>query len=379
MYEDKVNIMKFIGLTDQENFSRDKMISSAVVTGIVLLCVLSSAGIVSMMNYQARKNTVMQDERVEEILDETTTSGSVSEESESSFLEKENLALDTVGSSSSDASSDSSSSSEDTSASDGSTSQDLVADTIETTTSAATTTTATEVTTTTTTAKATKTTTTTKATTSHSTLKEYYDVVYATTVLNVRKGPGKEYDMVKQLNEGDAIDVVAKTENGWYKTINGNYVLASLTTTEKPTTTTTTTKATTTTTTTKSTKSTTKATTKSTTEPKSTSKAKIDGKDMVSLGKFKVTFYGPQPLPNGSYSTTTATGTKCKQGRTIAADWSVLPAGTVIWVKNDPLGGDGYYTVEDKGGGVRGNMIDIYTDDESLWDDTTYVEVYIVK
>lgn len=379
MYEDKVNIMKFIGLTDQNNISRDKVISSAVVTGIVLLCVLSSAGLVSMMNYKARKDTVMQDERVEEILDETTTSGSVSESesiTESDLLEKENLTVSTADSSTSDTTTASSDSSDTTSSSGSESTSDIAQGTVETTTSAATTTTATDATTTTTAAKATTTTTTTKATTSQSTLKEYYDVVYATTVLNVRKGPGKEYDMVKQLNEGDAIDVVAKTENGWYKTINGNYVLASLTTTEKPATTTTTTKATTTTTTT--TKSTTKATTKSTTEPVSTSKTKIDGKNMVSLGTFKCTFYGPQLLPDGSYSTTTATGTKCTQGRTIAADWSVLPAGTVIYVKNDPLGGDGYYTVEDKGGGVRGRMIDIYVDNGEEWG-TTSVEVYIVK
>lgn len=348
--------MKFIGITDRDKITKDKMISFAVVTGIIILCVISSAGIVSMMNYKARQDKVVLDERVEEILEETTTSGAVTTTTESSEiieLEKELISSSDETTTSGDETSTTTSSAEGSS-------------------SDATTTTSAEATTTTSGTKAT--TTSTKATTSHSTLKEYYDVVYAKTVLNVRSGPGKEYDLVKQLNEGDAIDVVAKTENGWYKTINGNYVLASLTTTEKPKTTTTTT----TTTTTKSTKGSTKPT-KSTTEPTSGSKVTIDGKDMVKMGRFKCTFYGPQPLPNGSYSTTTATGTKCKEGRTIAADWSVLPAGTVIWVKNDPLGGDGYYTVEDKGGGVRGKMIDIYVDDESRWDDTTYVEVYVVK
>ncbi|MBO4604599.1 MAG: SH3 domain-containing protein [Clostridiales bacterium] len=339
--------MKFIGITDQDKITKDKMISFAVVTGIVLLCVMSSAGIVSMMNYKARSDTIMQDERVGEILDETTTSGSVTEEmiieSPDSSTSETTTTTTTEDGTSTTTSSGSSSDATTTTSTSG-----------ETTTSKATT-------------------TSSKSTTSHTTLKEYYTVVYARTVVNIRSGPGKEYDLVKQLNEGDAIDVVAKTENGWYKTINGNYVLQSLTTSEKPKTTTTTT------TTTKGTKDSTKSTTKSTTKATSGSKTTIDGKDMVSMGRFKVTFYGPQPLPNGSYSTTTATGTKCKEGRTIAADWSVLPAGTVIYVKNDPLGGDGYYTVEDKGGGVRGKMIDIYVDDESRWDDTTYVEVYIVK
>lgn len=367
--------MKFIGINDDSKFTKEKLTSAGVAAGIITLCVLSSAGIVSMMNYKAQKDMVIQEEKVEQILDETTSSVSSEEASE------EMLAQDLLAEGASGTEVATSSSSEDTSSPDESSSdttfpegQGLTSDTSGEEVTTTTTTSSENTTTTKATTKAT--TTTTKATTSRTTLKEYYDVVYAKTVINVRSGPGKEYDMVKQLQEGDAIDVIAKTENGWYKTINGNYVLQSLTTTEKPkvTTTTTTTR---TTTTAATTKSTTKATTKSTTKS-TTSKANIDGKNMVSLGKFKCTFYGPQPLPDGSYSTTTATGTKCKQGRTIASDWSVLPPGTVIYVKNDPLGGDGYYTVEDKGGGVRGHMIDIYVDDESAWD-TTSVEVFIVK
>lgn len=55
----------------------------------------------------------------------------------------------------------------------------------------------------------------------------------------------------------------------------------------------------------------------------------------------------------------TATGTTVKEGRTIAADWSVLPPGTVVKIE----GLDGTYTVEDKGGGVKGNHIDLYIAD----------------
>ena len=65
----------------------------------------------------------------------------------------------------------------------------------------------------------------------------YKATVYARVKLNVRTGPGTNYKIAKTLNKGDAIDVRGKTSNGWYKTINGNYVKAGLTTTKKPATT----------------------------------------------------------------------------------------------------------------------------------------------
>lgn len=52
----------------------------------------------------------------------------------------------------------------------------------------------------------------------------------------------------------------------------------------------------------------------------------------------------------------TATGTTVQEGRTIAADWDVLPPGSVVQIE----GLDGTYTVEDRGGGVKGNHIDLY-------------------
>ena len=73
---------------------------------------------------------------------------------------------------------------------------------------------------------------------------------------------------------------------------------------------------------------------------------------------FKVTFYGPQ---NGSRRT--ASGSQATEGRTIAADTSILPFGTVIYIENDPLGGDGYYTVEDTGSAVKGHIMDIFAED----------------
>lgn len=55
----------------------------------------------------------------------------------------------------------------------------------------------------------------------------------------------------------------------------------------------------------------------------------------------------------------TATGTTVAEGRTIAADWGVLPPGTVVTIE----GLQGQYVVEDKGGGVNGNHIDLFITD----------------
>lgn len=66
----------------------------------------------------------------------------------------------------------------------------------------------------------------------------------------------------------------------------------------------------------------------------------------ASLGIFQITgYYG-----NGK----TNSGTWPKADHTIAADTSVLPMGTKVFVNNT------VYTVEDIGGAVKGNLIDIY-------------------
>ena len=195
---------------------------------------------------------------------------------------------------------------------------------------------------------------------------EYYLTVYASQSINLRSGPGTEYDVVRTLDAGEQIDVIAVTDNGWYKTYNGNYVSSSYTQTEPIATTAATTAATTV-------QTTAAATTASTTAAQQSSS---DSSGMTYYGSCTITFYGPQPLSDGTYSTTTATGTSCSEGRTIAADWSVFPAGTTIYIENDPLGGDGYYTVEDSGPGVSGAHIDIFTEGSYS---TTSRDVYIVN
>lgn len=190
-------------------------------------------------------------------------------------------------------------------------------------------------------------------TTEKVTEKELYLAVYATTAINVRSGPGTGYDVVKSLNAGDQIDVIAETSNGWYKTYNGNYVSKDYVSETKP--------ASTPKTTSKQTEA--ESTTREeTTEAETTTEAEVETPS-GSGNTCTITFYGPQPNGDGTYNNSTATGTTCTEGRTCAADWSIYPAGTVIYIENDPLGGDGYYTVEDRGPGVKGYHIDIYADD----------------
>jgi len=57
---------------------------------------------------------------------------------------------------------------------------------------------------------------------------------YAKGELNVRSGPGTDYSLIKTLNTGDPVEVVAQTSNGWYKTVKDTYVLANLVTSTQP-------------------------------------------------------------------------------------------------------------------------------------------------
>lgn len=52
----------------------------------------------------------------------------------------------------------------------------------------------------------------------------------------------------------------------------------------------------------------------------------------------------------------TASGTTVTQGRTIAADWRVLPKGTRVTIE----GFEGTFVVEDTGSDIKGSRIDIY-------------------
>jgi len=72
----------------------------------------------------------------------------------------------------------------------------------------------------------------------------------------------------------------------------------------------------------------------------------------------------------------TASGAIAQEGVTIAADWSVFPVGTVVFIE-----GYGTRTVQDKGAAVKGNAIDIYFEshEEALQFGRQTVKLYVVE
>lgn len=84
----------------------------------------------------------------------------------------------------------------------------------------------------------------------------------------------------------------------------------------------------------------------------------------------------------------TASGKPVREAHTIASDWKVLPKGTVIILENavgkDGQVYDGVYVVEDRGGGVKNNHLDIYRPTHELASLVThygraYGNVYIAE
>lgn len=80
--------------------------------------------------------------------------------------------------------------------------------------------------------------------------------------------------------------------------------------------------------------------------------------ELVSLGTYTLYGYCPCSKCCGKWSGgPTASGAMPQEGRTVAADWSVLPAGTEIYVE-----GVGWRVVEDTGAGIDGHTLDVYYD-----------------
>lgn len=95
---------------------------------------------------------------------------------------------------------------------------------------------------------------------------------------------------------------------------------------------------------------------------------------LVYLGDYKITYYCDERYDhicggNG----VTASGKHTKVGRTAAADWDVLPNGSVVYIS-----GVGFREIQDVGGSVNGRHIDVLvetheealdlgTDREGVW------------
>ena len=80
--------------------------------------------------------------------------------------------------------------------------------------------------------------------------------------------------------------------------------------------------------------------------------------ELVSLGTYTLYAYCPCSKCCGKWSGgPTASGAMPQEGHTVAADWSVLPAGTEIYIE-----GVGWRVVEDTGAGIDGHTLDVYYD-----------------
>lgn len=94
---------------------------------------------------------------------------------------------------------------------------------------------------------------------------------------------------------------------------------------------------------------------------------------IVSLGTYKITAYCGCAKCCGKTDGITASGTHVTAGRTIAAP-PEIPFGTKLMINGH------IYTVEDRGGAIKGNRIDIYFEshEEAERFGVQYIEVFKV-
>lgn len=101
---------------------------------------------------------------------------------------------------------------------------------------------------------------------------------------------------------------------------------------------------------------------------------------IISLGEYKLTAYCAcfeccQKNPGDVGYGITKSGVRAVQGVTVAADPRFIPLGTKICI-------DGHeYIVQDTGGAIKGNRIDVYFDHHqaALEFGVQYKEIYMVK
>lgn len=84
--------------------------------------------------------------------------------------------------------------------------------------------------------------------------------------------------------------------------------------------------------------------------------AKAKKKHKISMGRFKLTAYCPCEKCSEGWGRRTHSGATARSNHTVAADLSVLNIGD--WVTIDGK----KYKVEDRGGGVKGDHLDIFFD-----------------
>lgn len=96
---------------------------------------------------------------------------------------------------------------------------------------------------------------------------------------------------------------------------------------------------------------------------------------MESMGAFKIYHYCSCSKCCGNSSGITATGTRAREGRTIAVDPSIIPLGSEVIIDWET------YIAEDTGGGIKGNKIDMFVDShaEALRLGVRETDVFIKK
>lgn len=97
--------------------------------------------------------------------------------------------------------------------------------------------------------------------------------------------------------------------------------------------------------------------------------------NLRSLGTFKTTAYCPCYSCSEGWGRATSTGAVASAGHTIAVDPRVIPYGTQVMINGI------IYTAEDRGGGVKGNHIDIFynTHGETKAHGVQNAEVFVVE
>lgn len=94
------------------------------------------------------------------------------------------------------------------------------------------------------------------------------------------------------------------------------------------------------------------------------------------FGGFNITYYCDENYGHiCGGSGLTASGKPTEVGWTVATDWSVLPRGTIIYIN-----GIGFREVQDVGGAVNGNHIDVLvsTHSEALACGSDYEDVWVL-
>jgi len=79
--------------------------------------------------------------------------------------------------------------------------------------------------------------------------------------------------------------------------------------------------------------------------------------EFIDIGRFNISAY---TTSDPGCDNTTASGVIADyRDNIIATDWNILPVGTVVYIQNH-----GFYTVQDKGGVIKGRMIDVLVRDK---------------